>query len=124
MQNENTLDDLSYLIEKLECELPRISYFDWNNMQKVRPCLEMLVWVLDDCGNKKLCYLDVREDKPFWVDIDRNTFSYESVQWWMPISIRYMEGVILGELLKEEHEKISKTKKENTHSETTRERLD
>lgn len=114
MQNENNLEDLSFLVERLECELPRISYFDWNDIKVVRPCLEMLVWILDENHNKKLCYLDIRDDKPFWVDIDKNEFEYESVSWWMPISIRYMEGVILGELLKDEHEKISKIKKENS----------
>lgn len=106
MQNENTLEDLSFLIERLECELPRISFFDWNDIKRVRPCLEMLVWILGDDGEKKLCYLDINDDHPFWVDIDGTRFAYESATWWMPISIRYMEGVILGELLKEEHEKI------------------
>lgn len=104
MHNENNLQELSFLLDKLDYPLPPILYFKWNHMDKVRPCLEMLVWVLMN-ETKKLCYLDVIEDVPFWVDVDGNKFEYELVQQWMPMSSRYMEGVILGELLKINHDK-------------------
>lgn len=111
MRTENEIDDLVHLLDRLDFTLPRIKYFDWNSIEEVRPCLEMLVKVIID-EEEKVCYLDMKQNTPVWVDVDRNIFSFEKVEWWIPISMNYMEGVVLGELLKVEHDKLEEFEKD------------
>lgn len=110
MEVESNIEELIALLETCKYEVPPINFFDWNEMTKVRPCLEMLVKVIIE-EEVKLCYLDVIETQAVWIDTNRNKFAYEMVNWWMPISIHYMEGATLGELLKVKHEKLQKTEK-------------
>ncbi|NBP56640.1 hypothetical protein EBU71_08935 [bacterium] len=90
-----------------EFELAYINFNDWNFMHKVRPCLNMLVWVEQENDNV-LAYLDIDEDEPFWVDAKQNRIEYKKVQKWRPCSESYMECVFLGETLKQLHEQNNK----------------